>query len=217
MLEGLSEHDTRPIAQTIEASARAAARHTPLRFDGARVPSSVQPDPPTRAALVHIAREAVANAVKHARPNAIEVVLEHAGQWRLTVRDDGERLRRSAGQRPAVGGFGLGEHARVRPRARRRRARRQRHRRRHHGGGGAPVSAAPTVVIADDHPPIRLGVRMAMMQGGFRVLAEADDADGAVEAVLRERPDACLLDVRMPGGGIEAAVRLGSSRPTRPW
>ncbi len=89
VLEGLSEHDTRPIAQTIEASVRAAARHTPLRFDGARVPSSAQPDPPTRAALVHIAREAVANAVKHARPNAIEVVLEHAGQWRLTVRDDG--------------------------------------------------------------------------------------------------------------------------------
>lgn len=75
------------------------------------------------------------------------------------------------------------------------------------------MSHTPTVVIADDHPPIRLGVRMAMMQGGFRVLAEAGDADGAVEAVLRERPDACLLDVRMPGGGIEAAARLGQLAP----
>jgi DNA-binding NarL/FixJ family response regulator len=75
------------------------------------------------------------------------------------------------------------------------------------------VSGAPTVVIADDHPPIRLGVRMAMMQGGFRVLAEAADAHGAVEAVLRERPDACLLDVRMPGGGIEAAVRVAELAP----
>jgi DNA-binding NarL/FixJ family response regulator len=75
------------------------------------------------------------------------------------------------------------------------------------------MSAAPTVVIADDHPPIRLGVRMAMMQGGFRVLAEAADADGAVEAVLRERPDACLLDVRMPGGGIEAAMRIAELAP----
>ncbi len=52
-----------------------------------------------------------------------------------------------------------------------------------------------------------------MMQGGFRVLAEAADATGAVEAVLRERPDACLLDVRMPGGGIEAAVRLAELAP----
>jgi signal transduction histidine kinase len=107
VLGGLSEHDTRPIAQTIEASVRAAARHTPLQFDGARVPSSAQPDPPTRAALVHIAREAVANAVKHARPNAIEVVLEHAGRWRLTVRDDGGGFDEAPAAPPAIGGFGL--------------------------------------------------------------------------------------------------------------
>lgn len=75
------------------------------------------------------------------------------------------------------------------------------------------MNAAPTVVIADDHPPIRLGVRMALMRGGFRVLAEAADGDGAVEAVLRERPDICLLDVRMPGGGIEAAERLAELAP----
>jgi DNA-binding NarL/FixJ family response regulator len=75
------------------------------------------------------------------------------------------------------------------------------------------MSAAPTVVIADDHPPIRLGVRMALMRNGFRVLAEAADGDGAVEAVLRERPDLCLLDVRMPGGGIEAAARLAKLAP----
>ncbi|MFI5005530.1 MAG: response regulator [Solirubrobacterales bacterium] len=77
----------------------------------------------------------------------------------------------------------------------------------------SPANAAPTVVIADDHPPIRLGVRMALMRGGFRVLAEAADCEGAVEAVLRERPDVCLLDVRMPGGGIEAAARLAKLAP----
>jgi DNA-binding NarL/FixJ family response regulator len=76
------------------------------------------------------------------------------------------------------------------------------------------VNAAPTVVIADDHPPIRMGVRMALMRGGFRVLGEAADGEGAVEAVLRGRPDACLLDVRMPGGGIEAAARLAQLAPT---
>jgi signal transduction histidine kinase len=103
----LSEHDTRPIALTVEASVRAAARHTPLRFDAARVPSSAQPDQHTRAALVHIAREAVTNAVKHARPNAIDVVLEHAGQWRLTVRDDGGGFEEAPVATPAVGGFGL--------------------------------------------------------------------------------------------------------------
>ncbi len=72
---------------------------------------------------------------------------------------------------------------------------------------------APTAVIADDHPVIRLGVRMALMRGGFEVLAEAADRDGAVEAVLRERPDVCLMDISMPGGGIEATQILTRAAP----
>ncbi len=77
----------------------------------------------------------------------------------------------------------------------------------------ASAASAPTVVIADDHPAIRLGVRMSLMRGGFRVVAEAGDCAGAVSAVLRERPDLCLLDVRMPGGGIEAARTLAHDAP----
>ncbi len=73
---------------------------------------------------------------------------------------------------------------------------------------------APTVVIADDHPPTRLGVRMALMRGGFDVVAEAADCDGAVDAVLRERPDVCLMDIIMPGGGgIAAASAVAEISP----
>jgi DNA-binding NarL/FixJ family response regulator len=79
--------------------------------------------------------------------------------------------------------------------------------------GGARVGDGPTVVIADDHPTIRLGVRMSLMRGGFRVVAEASDRAGAVNAVLRERPDVALLDVRMPGGGIETARTLAHEAP----
>jgi DNA-binding NarL/FixJ family response regulator len=83
--------------------------------------------------------------------------------------------------------------------------------------GGAPVNAvsgdAPTIVIADDHPATRLGVRMALIGGGFKVVGEAADCEGAVAAVLRERPDMCLLDIRMPGGGIEAARRVLDAAP----
>lgn len=75
------------------------------------------------------------------------------------------------------------------------------------------MSKQPTVVLADDHPVIRLGVRMALLRGGFEVLAEAADCDGAVEAVLREQPDVCLLDIEMPGGGIEAATILAQAAP----
>jgi DNA-binding NarL/FixJ family response regulator len=76
------------------------------------------------------------------------------------------------------------------------------------------MNGAPTIVIADDHPAFRLGVRMALMRGGFDVVAEAADCEGAVSAVLREDPDVCLLDVRMPGGGIEAAHRLAQDAPS---
>jgi DNA-binding NarL/FixJ family response regulator len=76
------------------------------------------------------------------------------------------------------------------------------------------TAVEPTVVIADDHQVIRLGVRMALMRGGFHVVAEAADREGAVSAVLRERPDVCLLDIRMPGGGIETARRLAEAAPS---
>lgn len=77
-----------------------------------------------------------------------------------------------------------------------------------------PTVKAPTVVIADDHPATRLGVRVALMRGGFSVVGESADCDGAVKAVARTRPDVCLLDVRMPGGGIAAAARIADCSPS---
>jgi DNA-binding NarL/FixJ family response regulator len=40
------------------------------------------------------------------------------------------------------------------------------------------------------------------------VVAEAADATAAVAAVSRERPDMCLIEVRMPGGGIRATAEI---------
>jgi RNA polymerase sigma factor (sigma-70 family) len=71
-------------------------------------------------------------------------------------------------------------------------------------------------VLADDHATARLGVRMALEEGGFRVVAEAVDAPGAVAAALEHRPDLCLLDVYMPGGGIAAAAELAEALPGMP-
>jgi DNA-binding NarL/FixJ family response regulator len=72
----------------------------------------------------------------------------------------------------------------------------------------------PTIVIADHHQVTRLGVRMALMRGGFQVVGEAADCEGTVGTALRERPDVCLLDVSMPGGGIETARRLAEAVPS---
>ena len=70
-----------------------------------------------------------------------------------------------------------------------------------------------SVVVADDHQITRLGVRMALSAGGFDVVAEAADRDGAVNAVRARRPDVCLLDIYMPGSGLEAARTISSEAP----
>jgi DNA-binding NarL/FixJ family response regulator len=72
---------------------------------------------------------------------------------------------------------------------------------------------APTVVIADDHQITRVGVRMALVSGGFDVVGEAADRDGAVESVMSRRPDVCLLDIYMPGSGLRAAETLSAEAP----
>ena len=84
------------------------------------------------------------------------------------------------------------------------------------GEGNGPIilSEAIRVLVADDHPPARLGVRMALeASGGFEVCAEAKDATEAIDFALEHHPRVCLLDVRMPGGGIEAASRISHLLP----
>lgn len=54
------------------------------------------------------------------------------------------------------------------------------------------------VVIADDEPIARRGLRSMLTECGVAVLAEAGDGRSAVTAIERERPDAVFLDVQMP-------------------
>jgi len=77
------------------------------------------------------------------------------------------------------------------------------------------VMAKPLrVLIADDHPPTRDDVRRAI-EGDQRldVCASAADAAEAVQAAVRERPDICLLDIRMPGSGLAAAWEIKARLP----
>lgn len=78
------------------------------------------------------------------------------------------------------------------------------------------MSVSPRVLIADDHAAVRAGVRMALEQGGCTVCAEVGTADHAVAAAVRERPDVCLIDIRMPGGGIRAVAEITARLPGTP-
>jgi DNA-binding NarL/FixJ family response regulator len=69
------------------------------------------------------------------------------------------------------------------------------------------------IVIADDHPPTRAGVRYTLEAAGMVVVAESGDAAGAVAAAIEHEPDLCLLDIHMPGGGVQAAAKIANALP----
>lgn len=74
---------------------------------------------------------------------------------------------------------------------------------------GEPVR----VVIADDHARMRGKVREALESGGCVVCGEASTAAEAVALSLEHVPDVALLDVHMPGSGIQAAREISRALP----
>lgn len=64
------------------------------------------------------------------------------------------------------------------------------------------------VLIADDQPMVRAGLRVILDAHGIEVVAEAATGDEAITAARRLRPDVCLLDIRMPGTDGLTATRL---------
>lgn len=64
-------------------------------------------------------------------------------------------------------------------------------------------------ILIVDRAPTRLGIRMAL-DGDVDVCAEADDAEQAIRAAMREQPDLCLIGDHVAGDGL-AAIR-GVSR-----
>jgi EAL domain-containing protein (putative c-di-GMP-specific phosphodiesterase class I)/DNA-binding NarL/FixJ family response regulator len=72
---------------------------------------------------------------------------------------------------------------------------------------------AISVVVADDEPHVVEYLRMVLHMEGFDVAGTAADADAAVQLADRMHPDVVLLDLRMPGGGLEAARLIGSMSP----
>ncbi len=74
-----------------------------------------------------------------------------------------------------------------------------------------------TIVIADDHPLYRKGVRQVLeKESGFKILAEASDGEAALEHIRKMKPDVAVLDIQMPKlSGLHIACRLQLKTQTR--
>lgn len=70
------------------------------------------------------------------------------------------------------------------------------------------------IVIADDHPIFRRGLRTVIeADPSLKVLAEADDGESALARIAELQPDVAVLDINMPPpDGLAVARRLREQR-----
>jgi DNA-binding NarL/FixJ family response regulator len=77
------------------------------------------------------------------------------------------------------------------------------------------VPLVTQVLVADDHPIVRRGVRELLdSESDFRVVGDAADGAEAVRRALQDDVDLAILDVAMPRlTGLQAAQELAERRP----
>lgn len=76
------------------------------------------------------------------------------------------------------------------------------------------MSELISIVVVDDHPLFREGVVTTLMDSGyFDVVAQASSNEEAIQHAQKHMPDIMLLDINMPGGGIETANQISKLAP----
>ena len=77
------------------------------------------------------------------------------------------------------------------------------------------MTASVRIAIVDDHPIVRAGIAYTLgPDPDFELVASGASADDAVRIAATDRPDMMLLDVDMPGGGLEAARTIRPAHPS---
>ncbi len=74
-----------------------------------------------------------------------------------------------------------------------------------------------TLLVADDHLVVRLGIRNVLTGSGFEVIDEASSGEEALQKLAERRPSVALVDVRLPGGdGLHILGRMKLDYPDLP-
>src|SRR5437016_14592502 len=70
------------------------------------------------------------------------------------------------------------------------------------------------ILIADDEPVIRMGLKTMLEEHGYKVVGEASDGEQAVILAGKTSPDIIFLDIKMPGlDGIAEASAIMTRSP----
>jgi DNA-binding NarL/FixJ family response regulator len=74
----------------------------------------------------------------------------------------------------------------------------------------------PTVIIVDDHPIVRRGLKMQIERNSaYRVCAETDNAPEALSLAVKYSPDIAIVDISLPStNGLELTKNLCARFPT---
>lgn len=71
------------------------------------------------------------------------------------------------------------------------------------------MSEPVRILIVDDHPALRMGLAaMLASRPDFQVVGEAGNATEALAACAKLTPDIVLMDLRIPGGGVETTLAI---------
>jgi DNA-binding NarL/FixJ family response regulator len=78
-----------------------------------------------------------------------------------------------------------------------------------------PNPSITTIVLADDHPIVRQGLRALLeSQPGYSIIGEAEDGLSALKLVENLKPAVLIVDVMMPGlNGLEVVKRVRERLP----
>ncbi len=82
----------------------------------------------------------------------------------------------------------------------------------------AKPRSATRILIVDDHPIVRLGIRQLLAaEPDLELCGEAESADAAKQLVASARPDLAIIDLSLAGGtGLDLIRSLRDSTPTLP-
>jgi DNA-binding NarL/FixJ family response regulator/signal transduction histidine kinase len=199
----------------LAASLRSLATSDPTLGVDVTIEAPASPELPAsvEAAAYWIAQEALTNVRRHAQASTCSIRLAvTADAIRLEIQDDG------VGARGASSGLGLhtvaeraseiGGTCAITTPGRRRDDR-------HRGpaappGRGRPMTPAIRILIADDHPLFRAGLRALLDSvSDTEVVGEAATGEEAVQVALALQPDVAIMDINMPGlNGIDATRQI---------